>query len=227
MLLPTRRSEIPRRDKGQALRSPVASNEASAVLPVGSSRGGPIRGTTRANSWDEYLLSGWMERDANREQQAGRSGTLRPALAGVGTYRGRKDSAEKSVGFHPEAGATRAREPERVWGGPSPSGDGRFQGPALRAAGWVRRRRSKDFTRLALMPCAEESDVDAPASLLQRQYDRSSSRKFQSLRNCANPYCCCSRRRPSLRLAVTASVPQEPLQQPPAGCCTTCWRSLQ
>jgi len=80
----------------------------------------------------------------------------------------------------------------------------RFQEPALWAAEWVRRRRSKDFTRLALMPCARESDVDAPASLLQHQYDRSSSRKFPSLRYCANPHCCCSHRRPSLRCAVTA-----------------------
>jgi len=65
---------------------------------------------------------------------------------------------------------------------------------ALWAADWVRRRRSKDFTRLALMPCAWESDVAAPVSLLEQQYDRSSSRKFQSLGNCANPHCCCSRR---------------------------------
>ena len=136
----------------------------------------------------------WVERGENRKQQAGRSETLRPALAGVGIYRGRKDSAEESVGFHPKAGATRAREPERVRVGPSPSGDERFQEPALWAADWVRRRRSKDFTRLALMPCARESDVDAPASLLQRQYDRSSSRKFQSLGYCANPHCCCSHR---------------------------------
>lgn len=118
--------------------------------------------------------------------------------------RGREDSAEESVGFHPKARATRAREPERVWVGPSPSGDERFQGPALRAAGWVRRRRSKDFTRLALMPYARESDADAPVILLQRQYDRSLSRKFRSLGNCANPYCCCSPHRPSLRCAVTA-----------------------
>src|SRR6185312_16579716 len=32
-------SEIPRRNKGQVLRSPVASNEASVVLPVGRSDG--------------------------------------------------------------------------------------------------------------------------------------------------------------------------------------------
>ena len=45
----------------------------------------------------------------------------------------------------------------------------RFQEPALWAAEWVRRRRSKDFTRLALMPSARGSDVDATASLLQHQ----------------------------------------------------------
>src|SRR6185437_15502101 len=32
-------SEIPRRDKGQVLRTPVASNEASVVLPAGRSDG--------------------------------------------------------------------------------------------------------------------------------------------------------------------------------------------
>ena len=144
------------------------------------------------------------ERSAKRKRQAGRSRTLRPTLAGARICRGREDSAEESVGFHPKTGATRAREPERVWVGPSPSGDERFQEPALWAADWVRRRRSKDFTRLALMPCAGESDVDAPVSLLQHQYDRTSSRKFQSLGYCANPHCCCSQRRPSLRLAVTA-----------------------
>jgi len=147
-----------------------------------------------------------VERGANRKRQVGRSETLRPVLAGVRICGGREGSAEESVGFHPRGGATRAREPERVWVGPSPSGDERFQEPALWAADWVRRRRSKDFTRLALMPCARESDVDAPASLLQLQYDRSSSRQFQSLGYCANPHCCCSHRRPSLRRAVTASL---------------------
>ena len=176
-------------------------------------------------AWMNTSFQGWVKRGAKRKGQASRSGTLRLARAGVGV--GRQVSAEESVGFHPVGGATRAREPERVWVGPSPSGDEHFQEPALWAADGVRRRRSKDFTRLALMPCARDSDVDAPASLLQRQYDRPSSRKFRSLGNSANPYCCSSHHRPSLRLAVTASVFQEPLQQPPAGCCSTRWRSLE
>lgn len=54
------------------------------------------------------------------------------------------------------------------------------------------------------MPYARGSDADAPASILEHQYDWPSSRKFQYLGNCANPYCCCSPHRPSLRRAVTA-----------------------
>jgi len=41
---------------------------------------------------------------------------------------------------------------------------------------------------------------------MRREYDRPIIPQVQCLWNCANPLCCCSNRRPSLRSAVTAVV---------------------
>lgn len=67
------------------------------------------------------------------------------------------------------AGATRAWEPERVWGGPSLPGMSAFGDLRSGLAEWVRHRRSKDFVRLALMPCARQRWRTLPATLLERR----------------------------------------------------------
>lgn len=53
--MPTRKGEIPKKGDGQVLSSPVASNEASAMLPVGRPGEG-IAKDVNAMCWDKYLL---------------------------------------------------------------------------------------------------------------------------------------------------------------------------
>src|SRR5690606_823359 len=70
LFLPTRQGKTPK-GQGQVLSSPVASNEASALLPVGRPGGGMAR-YDNAVCWDEYLL--WRDggKGVGRPREDGR-----------------------------------------------------------------------------------------------------------------------------------------------------------
>lgn len=129
------------------LRTPVASNEASVVLPAGRSDGLTAKddrgyGWSRTDSWDEYLLLGWVENMVERQYAAQPQPIAAAETAGAeDDKRGRKDSAyEYKRVPNPIAEATRAREPRRVWAGSSPTGRA-LSGTCALVAEWVRRRR--------------------------------------------------------------------------------------
>jgi hypothetical protein len=93
----------------------------------------------------------------------------------------------------PRCWGRRARGNRSASGGPSLFGMSAYRTVRSGASEWVRHRQSKTLRDVArLCPAPGVSDVYRHRDLLQRQCDRSSLRKFQSLRYCANPYCCCS-----------------------------------
>ena len=85
----------------------------------------------------------------------------------------------------------RAREPERIRTGSLPYTERALTGTHALEGGRVgRHRRDQCLARLALMPLRQGvPDVIPSGAYFKRQCDRLSSRRFQSLRYRANPYC--------------------------------------